>query len=338
MDSLTHILTGVAMGQIFSSENGKPQRRTLIWGAVAGSIPDLDAIVQPFISMENSMLFHRGISHSLLLWALCSPLLALIINRIHKGDRRSYFRWLKISVAAWLSHIVLDLFNTYGTGIFEPFSHVRVSYDAVNVFDWFYLIPILTMTAFCVFYLKNHVKKVLLASAILVFSAIYITVSVLFKISVENTAEKQCVKQGIHATRIISSPLPLSNLAWKVVVKTAGGYYAGTYYGFWKTWTVFQYIPENALLENELIAYDNFRKLKQFTKNCYALEQKDGQIFMTDLRFTSLETQTSALCFPLIIRENSLEIGRTVLNRRISFDNIKELCEKLKSKSNVNDF
>ncbi|MDR0724857.1 MAG: metal-dependent hydrolase [Prevotellaceae bacterium] len=332
MDSLTHILTGAAIGQMFSEKNDK-SRRPLVWGAIAGSIPDLDAIVQPFISQENSMLFHRGISHSLLLWALCSPLLALLLNKIGKGDKRSYFKWLKISVTAWLSHIVLDLFNTYGTGIFEPFSHARISYDAVNVIDLFYLIPILTMSVFCVFYLKNYVKKVLLASAVVTFSAIYIAVSVFIKISMENTAEMQCAKQNIRTARIISSPLPISNLAWKIVAETDDGHYVGTYYGFWKNYTPFRYIPKNMQLENELNAYDNFRKLKQFTKNCYALEQKDGQIFMTDLRFTSLEPQTSALCFPLLIRENSLEIKRTMLNRRISFDNIKELCERLKAEN-----
>jgi inner membrane protein len=317
---------------MFSGKNDK-SRQPLIWGAIAGNIPDLDAIVQPFISPENSMLFHRGISHSLLLWAVCSPLLALMINKIGKGDRHSYFKWLKISVTAWLSHIVLDLFNTYGTGVFEPFSHARISYDAVNVFDMFYLLPILTTTAFYVFYLKSHAKKILFASAVAAFSAIYIIMSVSLKISVENTAKMQCAKQDIHTTRIISSPLPLSNLAWKIVAQTNDGYYVGTYYGFWKSCASFRYIPENTQLENQLIAYDNFRKLKQFTKNCYALEQKDGKIFMTDLRFTSLEPQTSALCFPLLVRENSLEIERTMLNRRISFNNIKEFCRKLKTEN-----
>jgi inner membrane protein len=161
MDSLTHILTGVAIGQMFSQKKDRSPR-SLVWGAIVGSIPDLDAVVQPFISPENSMLFHRGISHSLLLWALCSPLLALLINKLYKGDRHSYFKWLGLSTVAWLSHIVLDLFNTYGTGIFEPFSHARISYDAVNVFDLVYLLPLLTMSIFLVFVVKDRVGKMLL--------------------------------------------------------------------------------------------------------------------------------------------------------------------------------
>jgi inner membrane protein len=330
MDSLTHILTGVAIGQMFSKEKEKDKFRPLVWGAIAGSIPDLDAVVQPFISPENSMLFHRGISHSLLLWALCSPLLALLINKLCKGNRRSYSKWLKISMVSWLSHIILDLFNTYGTGIFEPFSHARISYDAVNVFDLVYFLPLLTMSILLVCVVKRHAGKILLSSALLMFSTLYIATSVIFKVSVETTAGMQCLKQNIRMTRIVSSPLPLSNLAWKTVVETGNGYYAGTYYGFWKDWTDFEYIPKNIQLENRLNCYANFKKLKQFTKNCYSLEQQDEQVFLTDLRFTSLEPSgQSALRFPLYIRENSLEIKRTLLNRHVSFKNTKELCRQI---------
>jgi inner membrane protein len=246
MDSLTHILTGVAIGQVFSEENDKS--RPLIWGAIAGSIPDLDTVFQVFLSPDNSIFFHRGISHSLLLWALCSPLLALFINKIYKDGKHSYFKWLKISMTAWLSHIVLDLFNTYGTGIFEPFSHARISCDAVNVVDLFYLIPVLTMSVFLVFRIKNYIRKVLLASIILTFSAIYIIISVSLKLSVEITTEMQCVQQDIKTIRIISSPLPLSNIAWKTVAETNDGYHVGIYYGFWKR-PLFQYIPKNKQLE-----------------------------------------------------------------------------------------
>jgi inner membrane protein len=327
MDSLTHILTGVAVGQMFSGE--KDKSRPLIWGAIAGSLPDLDTIVQPFISTEDSMLFHRGISHSLLLWALCSPLLALLINRLCKGNRQSYVKWLGISTVAWLSHIVLDLFNTYGTGIFEPFSHARISYDAVNVFDLLYLIPVLTMSIFIVFVIKKHGLKILLSLSILTFSTIYIGTSIFIKASVETETKIYCIRQDILTTRIISSPLPLSNIAWKTVAETDDGYYINTYYGFWKSSTLFEYIPKNKQLEDDLSVYDNFQKLKQFTKNCYSLEQHNGQIVLTDLRFTSLEPGQSALRLPLLIHEGSLEVKRTILNRHISFKNMKELYRRI---------
>jgi inner membrane protein len=328
MDSLTHILTGIAIGQMFSGEEDKS--RPLIWGAIAGSIPDLDTLFQPFISPESSMLFHRGLSHSLFLWALCSPLLALLANKINKGDRRSYFKWFKICVVAWFSHIFLDVFNTYGTGIFEPFSDTRISYDAINVFDLMYLIPVLILSIFFVFIIKNYMNKITVAGLSLTFSLLYLIFAVSVKLNTEINAKAQFIKQNISPVEVLfSSPLPLSSLAWKIIVEYDEGYYIGIYYGFWKSKTIFKYVPKNEHLEEDFINYDNFRKLQRFTKNCYTLEQIDGQVFMNDLRFSSLEEGKSALSFPLHFRENSLEIGRTLLNRHITFKNIREHWQRL---------
>ncbi|MDR1340900.1 MAG: metal-dependent hydrolase [Prevotellaceae bacterium] len=330
MDSLTHILTGVALGQLFSGE--KDRSKPLIWGAIAGSIPDLDTVFQPFISTESSMLFHRGFSHSLLLWALCSPLLALLINRIYKGDRRSYFKWLKISATAWLSHLLLDLFNTYGTGIFEPFSHARIAYDAVNVFDLLYLIPVLLISVLYIFIIKKHIAKFMLAALALLFSVCYISFSAMVKFTVETTAEIQCIRDDISPKRILSSPLPLSNLAWKVVIDSGEGYYAGVYYGFWKKRTKFDYIPKNESLEKRFEAYDSFRKLKRFTKDWYVFDETDGKVTLYDLRFSSLNREKYVIGFPLEIKENSLKIERTSLNRHVTFRNIKDFCRQLTAK------
>jgi inner membrane protein len=331
MDSLTHILTGVAIGQIFSGE--KDKSKPLIWGAIAGSIPDLDTVFQPFISIETSMLFHRGFSHSLLLWALCSPLLALLINRIYKGDRHSYFKWLKISVFAWLSHLCLDLFNTYGTGIFEPFSHARIAYDAVNVFDLLYLIPILSISILYVFGIKKHITKIILAALILLFSTGYILFSVVTKSIVEITAKIQCVENDIRTVRISSSPLPLSNLAWKIVIDSDEGYYTGVYYGFWKEKAKFDYIPKDKYLETKFEQFDNFRKLQRFTKGWYVFEQTDGKVILHDLRFSSLNQRKYVLGFPLNVKDNSLEIGHTSLNRHVTFKNIKDYYRQLRTKN-----
>jgi inner membrane protein len=327
MDSLTHILTGAAVGQIFSGE--KDKSRPLVWGAIAGSIPDLDTIFQPFLSTENSMLFHRGFSHSLLLWALCSPLFALLINRIYKGDGHSYCKWLKISVVAWLSHLCLDLFNTYGTGIFEPFSHVRVACDAVNVFDLLYLIPVLGISVFYICIVKQHIPKIMLAALALFFSGGYILVSVVTKSIAETTAKIQCVETNIRIERISSSPLPLSNLAWKIVIDSGEGYYTGVYYGIRKKKADFDYLPKDEYWEKKLEGYDNFNKLKRFTKGWYVFEQTDGKLTLYDLRFGSLGQKKYALGIPLNVNENSLEIGRASLNRHITFKNMKDYCRRL---------
>jgi inner membrane protein len=322
MDSLTHAIIGLSVGQVFSNKNDKA--RPLIWGAIAANIPDLDIIIKPFISPEDAMFFHRGISHSFLLWAICAPLLALVISKMYKGD--TYFKWLKITLAAWLSHILLDVFNTYGTGLFEPFSHARVALDAVNVFDLVFLIPILTAAVFLVFVIKDYINKIGLAACTLSFSLIYIMFAVTIKSYIEVSAKIQLIIDHdliVRDNQIYSSPLPLSIFAWKITAKRGDGYYVGVYHRFWKTIVKFKHITTNERLERDLRGYDNLTKLKQFTKGYYILEQVNGKMFMVDLRFTSLDPDKNALRFPLHLKDNVLEIEPTSLDRHITWKNFK---------------
>jgi inner membrane protein len=330
MDSLTHILTGVAIGQVFSGENDR--FKPLVWGAIAGNIPDLDVVFQPFISPESSMLFHRGFSHSLLLWALCSPLLALTVSKLCRGDGHCYFKWLKIISAAWFSHLFLDIFNTYGTGIFEPFSSARISYDAVNVYDLLLSVPLLITSTVFVFIIRKYNIKRMIALLSLMFSLCYISFSIAAKIMVESKARIQLAEKNIYPNRLISSPLPLSNLAWKIIAESHDSFYTGVYYGFWKDKAEFDYLPKYKDEAEFFEKYDNFRKLKRFTKGWCLLDRTEkGDFVLYDLRFSSLKHDENALCFPLHITDNSLEIGRTYLNRHIAFKNIKEHCRRLKS-------
>ncbi len=61
MDTLTHIVLGGCIGEIFVGRNiGK---RALILGAVAQSVPDSDIILSFWYSPSANLLAHRGLSH-----------------------------------------------------------------------------------------------------------------------------------------------------------------------------------------------------------------------------------------------------------------------------------
>ncbi len=76
MDSLTQIVLGAAMGEAVAGR--KIGNKAMLWGAIAGTIPDLDVFVGPILrwSAEDSLAFHRGITHSLLFAVLVPLLLA----------------------------------------------------------------------------------------------------------------------------------------------------------------------------------------------------------------------------------------------------------------------
>jgi inner membrane protein len=66
MDSLTQIVLGAACGEIVLGK--KIGNKALLFGAIGGTIPDLDVFVGRWLYSNEiqAMAFHRGFMHSIL--------------------------------------------------------------------------------------------------------------------------------------------------------------------------------------------------------------------------------------------------------------------------------
>ncbi|MCB0640064.1 MAG: metal-dependent hydrolase, partial [Phaeodactylibacter sp.] len=91
MDSLTQIVLGAAVGE--AALGKKVGNRAMLWGAVGGTIPDLDVFANFFTDEITALAFHRSISHSLF-FAFTVPLaLGWLIHRFYASGfyrRRSW--------------------------------------------------------------------------------------------------------------------------------------------------------------------------------------------------------------------------------------------------------
>ena len=120
MDSLSQIALGSAVAI------GVMGRRTAAWkaaawGAVAGTLPDLDVVIDHGDALLN-MVLHRAESHALLYLTLFAPLLAWGVSRLH-GETHLFRRW---TLALWLvliTHPLLDAMTVYGTQLLLPFTN-----------------------------------------------------------------------------------------------------------------------------------------------------------------------------------------------------------------------
>lgn len=106
MDSLTQITLGAAVGEIVLGK--KIGNRALIWGAVGGTIPDLDVIAGAFTTEIQELAYHRGFSHSILFSILGAFLFGCIVDHIYKSAYHRYFAtvgWLlfPIGIAYFLN-------------------------------------------------------------------------------------------------------------------------------------------------------------------------------------------------------------------------------------------
>ncbi len=102
MDSLSQIVLGAAVGEAILGK--KIGNRAMVWGAVGGTIPDLDVVSNYFMSEVQSLAFHRGISHSISFSIVGAVLLGWLVHRIYQSQ---YHKWIAIILQVIALCIVL---------------------------------------------------------------------------------------------------------------------------------------------------------------------------------------------------------------------------------------
>ena len=133
MDPITHALVGLAAGSF--SGSGSVLENPLALGCLIGSvIPDGDIIMQywgDYAYLKN----HRGASHSLVGISVLSAAAAFLIDFIFPGNNFwSIFLWTFIGC---MTHIGLDIFNSYGAKIFWPLYDKKIGTGLMLSFDPF---------------------------------------------------------------------------------------------------------------------------------------------------------------------------------------------------------
>jgi len=138
MDSITHLALGACMGEAFAGK--KLGKKAMLWGALAHGLPDIDFISSFWMSTPAGLLAHRGFTHSFLFCVVAALLFAPIAERLHRPNDIRLWQWVVFFGAVIFIHIFIDAFNNYGVGWFEPFSHRRISFNAIYVADPFFSI------------------------------------------------------------------------------------------------------------------------------------------------------------------------------------------------------
>ena len=100
MDSLTQITLGAAVGELVLGR--KIGNKAMMWGAVAGTIPDLDVFARLWMNEIDSLAVHRGLSHSILFAVVAPFFLGYLTDRYYASGlhQRTGVRWANLVV--WL--------------------------------------------------------------------------------------------------------------------------------------------------------------------------------------------------------------------------------------------
>ena len=128
MDSLTQILLGAAVGEAVLGR--KIGNKAILWGAIAGTIPDLDVLVKFFTDTVSALEIHRGLTHSIFFVILFSPIMAWLMGRIYKFKEATFKEWTIFYVLVLITHPLLDAHTTWGTKLFWPLD-IRLAYQNI---------------------------------------------------------------------------------------------------------------------------------------------------------------------------------------------------------------
>ena len=282
MDSFTQLTLGAAVGEAVLGR--KVGRRAAFWGALCGTLPDLDVLFSMGDPVSD-FTYHRGVSHSFFFMTLAMPLLVWFILRIHPNTRSHRLWWGLLVILAFYTHTLLDCFTVYGTQIWLPFSNHPVTWSTVFIIDPAFTIPLLT-GLMCALWMRrssslgNHLNSIGLA-----FACIYLIWTVGAKFYIDELAEKSLRRQNISYERLLSTPTPFNSLLWRIIVMENDGYYDGLYSLLDQSdkiqWRNFESQP--ALLQ-AISDQWAVQRLTWFSKGFYRVSKEKNKVVITDLR------------------------------------------------------
>jgi len=284
MDSLTHIAVGACIGEVLLGK--KLGKAALLWGALAQNLPDIDVVAVAWMSPAQALLAHRGITHSILFVLAASPLLAWTARKVHHPKNISFNRYMVFFLVEIGVHILLDAFNSYGTGWFEPFSHYRVSFNTVFVADPFFLFVPLVGAIALLIRPSNVQYRRRFARFALSCSFLYLLVSIWNKGIVDTDVQEALKVQHIQYKNFFTTPAPFNNLLWLAVAETDSGYHLTYRSVLDKNDSIhFNFYNRNAYLLLKLKDKDDVNKLIAFSKGYYTVENLGDTLVFNDLRF-----------------------------------------------------
>jgi inner membrane protein len=282
MDSITQIVLGAAVGE--AALGHRVGRKAALWGAVCGTLPDLDILI-PFGDPVADFTYHRSFSHSLLVLALLTPMVAWLIRKVHPADAHHRAGWLLLVYLAFATHVLLDSCTIYGTQIFWPLDPTPMTWGSVFIIDPAYTVPLIVGLLAVAVLRRRPALGYRINAAMLTLSTLYLAWSFGAKYYAQGVAREALARQGVEYERIVTLASPFNTILWRIVAMDDGGYHVGWYSLLDPQRDMrFDFHPSDTRLLGGLEQHWPVTRLQWFTKGFYRVSRIDENVVMTDLR------------------------------------------------------
>ena len=288
MDSVTQIVLGAAIGEAVLGR--KVGNKAMLYGAIAGTIPDLDVVSRYFVDTVTALEYHRGFTHSILFSVLFAPIFGWLVSKREKAATWRQWSWLFFF--GFLTHPLLDAHTTWGTQLFWPFD-LRLAFKNIFVVDPLYTLPFLLCCILVLFKKRDNPQRRKLNNLGLWLSSSYLVLTLVIKGFTFLKFETALKDQQIPYVEIQTKPAPLNAVLWLANVETQDAFLIGDYSLLDTKAIVFGNHPKNHHLLGNLATDDKVKRLIKLTNGWYTVSQIEGKLYFNDLRFGLLSTDVT---------------------------------------------
>ncbi|MCM5663248.1 metal-dependent hydrolase [Galbibacter mesophilus] len=289
MDSLTQIVLGAAVGEAILGK--KIGNKAMLYGAIAGTIPDLDVLASNFTDTVTALEIHRGFTHSILFSILFAPIFGWLVSRFEKYKNVKDWSWLFF----WclFTHPLLDAFTTWGTQLFWPLE-IRLAFKSIFVIDPLYTLPFLVFLLLAMFQKRTSRRRSFFNTVGLILSTGYLLLTLVLKFASFKKFEGALTEQNISFSEIDTRPSALNTVLWNANVD-AGDYFLIGNYSFLDTKPIrFDKYPKNHHLIEDLLSDKKLQRMIAISKGWYSISKKEDGLFFNDLRFGLLSIESNS--------------------------------------------
>ncbi|MBJ6367307.1 metal-dependent hydrolase [Snuella sedimenti] len=295
MDSLTQIVLGAACGEAVLGK--KIGNKALLFGAIGGTIPDLDVYVGNLLygNAIDAMLFHRGFMHSILFSVIGAFCFGWLAYKFYNSGRRlnttTQKDWIWICFLALFTHIVLDCFTPYGTQMLVPFSESRIALNNIAVVDPIYTLPFLVCMIVLMFFKRTSKKRRIWLKLGVGVSTAYMVLTLCNKLYVNYIFKQSLIENNIPFSRCSTQPAIFNNVLWYGIAETDTTYAIANYslLDTKNRFLDFKYLPKQRAIQ--VAGYSDLRRLAKFSNGYYSIYKIDDETYQyNDYRYPLLDS------------------------------------------------
>ncbi len=334
MDSISQIVLGAAVGNAVAGKQLK--NRALLYGAIAGCIPDLDVLALGFTDHLSAVEFHRTITHSVLFAAVASFLLGYVVYRIERKNALSYSKAYWLMFLGLLTHSLLDVFTTWGTQLFWPLPY-SFALKSIFVIDPLYTIVFLYFLIRSALCKDNWPKRRYYNTLGIVISSAYLLLALGLKAVVYYKFKDQLQQNELQWQKITVKPSAMNIILWNAIIESETGFYVSDYSFLDKSKPIFTFYKKNHNLASSIENHPDFKRLVALSEADYIIEQKKDTLYFHDLRFGLLKNdiQDPKFGFSYAIvasKQGDLQITEVAKDNRDGVKMLKKLWARIKGR------